>query len=263
MESRLESEPPTASNRLSRSRARLCARVIRCRLSSSPSRHCEPTDPARSGRSDDKFRRKPSEAIQCSGSVLGCFVAIAVEDGRKTPFRLAMTKQAKPRTKATKEKSEGSGTPADAVFHEPHQKRVRGAPRSKAACAALPLSGALACRRSTYGSRQRDFWSPRLSLGQASRASAPSTRWSSPHRHRFPVAAMHLAHRSGRSAGTHDAQAAREQAASPARGHCRPRPGRRVCLPAAVLHGRDDSHPHVTETETYVNREVTTFLPSS
>src|SRR5271155_3721723 len=43
---------------------------------------------------------------------------------------------------------EGSGTPADAIF-VPRTQRRAGRATERAACAAPPLSGALACRRST------------------------------------------------------------------------------------------------------------------
>src|SRR5271155_5792337 len=43
---------------------------------------------------------------------------------------------------------EGSGTPADAIFVSRTQRRA-GRATERAACAAPPLSGALACRRST------------------------------------------------------------------------------------------------------------------
>ena len=67
------------------------------------------------------------------------------------PFRYGATK------KRTEERKEAERR-ADAVFacESARKRRALRATEVKAACAALPLAGALVCRRSTIGSCQRD-----------------------------------------------------------------------------------------------------------
>jgi len=95
------------------------------------------------------------EAIQNFAVALDCFASLAM----------------------TKEKA--SGTPADAVFHDPHTYGARGAPRREGGLRRPSASGALACRRSTNGTCGSDRTPP---LSSSSRASWDGTRegWALP-----------------------------------------------------------------------------------
>jgi hypothetical protein len=75
----------------------------------------------------------------------------------------------------------------------PARKRRAGRATEKGGLRRPPLAGALAYRRSTCGSRQRDFRPEGSASGQASRKRCESC--GVPHAP-FPVTAMHLARRS-------------------------------------------------------------------
>jgi len=65
----------------------------------------------------------------------------------------------------------GSGTPANALSYARTQAAC-GAHHGESGLRRPPLAGALACRRSTYGSHQRDFRPEGSASGQASREAA-------------------------------------------------------------------------------------------
>jgi hypothetical protein len=117
-----------------------------------------------------------------------------------------------------------------------------------------PLSGALACRRSTTALAKESISSPRRDPGQASWEAASTGRAS---RRRRRTHFQRCTPRSGRSAGRHDARTARERIATPPAGTdlaptpgyaCRTRPFGQGLIPWFV-----------TEIVTDVNREVTSF----
>ena len=108
--------------------------------------------------------------------------------------------------RATKKKK-GSGTPADAVFHVPHASSVRVAPRRRRLAPPSPLSGALACRRSTAALTKGSIPSPRGNPGQASWI----RRLKRGHRRQRRTQLQRSTSHAGHSAGRHDARAAREQ----------------------------------------------------
>jgi hypothetical protein len=66
-------------------------------------------------------------------------------------------------------KIKGSGTPADAFVSMPARKRRAVRATEKGGLRRPPLAGALACRHSTCGFRQRDFRPEGSASGQASR----------------------------------------------------------------------------------------------
>ena len=107
-------------------------------------------------------------------------------------------------------RKKGSRTPADALFACPHASGVRCAPR-KGGLRRPPLAGALACRRSTDGSRQRDLSSRRLGIGPGFPKGGIKGRTVP---HAPPVRSQRCTSRAGPSAGRHDARAARVRTVS-------------------------------------------------
>jgi len=108
--------------------------------------HCEePTGPARSGRPDDRLH---DEAIQNLAAGLDCFASLAMTKERKAERRQSHCRQSRTQIRRAARATEG------------------------AACAALPLSGALACRRSTTA-LAKGCVVPWCDPGQASWANRP------------------------------------------------------------------------------------------
>ena len=151
--------------------------------------------------------------------------------------------------RATKKENEGSGTPTDAGCMKPCQRARRRATDQGRLAPTRPLSGALACRRSTTVPAEESVPSPRRGHGPGFMGDGAKRCGFATRQHRTHL--QRCTSRAGPSAGGHDARAARERVVTP--------PAGTVLAPPAGLPSRkrpslSESSGEVSETATNVKK---------